>query len=113
MVRRRCDFYLTDGADAKTRGQDRANGAATGRVIPHHHLLDGDVPPPGDLLDNKGGGGVGGVALVRVVLDHNTLVELGAVPAFVLVGIVWVGAMGLVSANNEALGHRLLKGGRE
>mmetsp|Transcript_18725 Transcript_18725/g.33406 ORF Transcript_18725/g.33406 Transcript_18725/m.33406 type:complete len:401 (-) Transcript_18725:650-1852(-) len=91
-----------DGADAHAGGQDGADGGAARQVAANRKLLHGDAVSLAKFAKEAGADGVGGVALVLVVLDDDALVEQGLVLRVVLVHVVGVQRVCHVSRHQKA-----------
>lgn len=78
------------GADPRVAGSNRPNGGATRGVGLDAKFLHGDLGQGGELAHQRSPQGVGGVALVGVVLEHRAAVEPRLVGGVVPVAVVGV-----------------------
>mmetsp|Transcript_16348 Transcript_16348/g.46530 ORF Transcript_16348/g.46530 Transcript_16348/m.46530 type:complete len:316 (+) Transcript_16348:149-1096(+) len=90
-----------DRTDAQFGREHGPDSAAAGRVVLDHKVLHGDVAASADFSEYGRGECVGGVALVDVLLQHNTLLQQWFVLRLVFVGVVGMHTMSHVGAHEE------------
>lgn len=90
-----------DRLDAGLARDDRANRRAAWRIIPDHEFAYGYSDPVSHSLHEGRGDQVGGVSLVHIDFDDNSLVDLDGMIRLVFFGVVGVNTVSHVSRDQE------------